>query len=414
MDADVVVVGAGLSGLSAAQALLAHGLSVTVLERDEVVGGRQHTDRVDGFLLDRGFQVLNPAYPALAHGVDVAALGLQRFGAGVVVRREAGLATLAHPLRHPRFVLASLRSGLLRPRELAALARWVGPTIASPKRAALAGPDVTVEAGWARSGVDGVLRREVLEPFIAGVVVEDRLETSDSFARLLVRMFALGVPGLPRDGMQALPAQLRGRVEAAGGTVRTGTPVVDVRSDGAGVTLEDGTVVAARAVVVAVSPEVVSDLVDAERVTMHGLTTWWFATDEAPSSSDMLAVDGTRSGPLVNTTVVSNAAPSYAPPGRHLVEATALIHPGTHVGDDEAREHAGRIWGASTTGWELLARHDVPHALPAQPAPLRLTSPPRLGSGAYVCGDHRDTASIQGAIVSGRRVAQAVAADLSG
>jgi phytoene dehydrogenase-like protein len=411
VDADVVVVGAGLAGLSAAQRLLARGFSVVVLEREDVVGGRQRTDHVDGFLLDRGFQVLNPAYPALARDIDMDALDLQQFGAGVLVRRAHALVTLAHPGRHPRLSPAALRSGLLKPTELAALARWVGPTVAAPSRA-LKGGDPTLAQAWDAAGVDGPLRREVLEPFIAGVVVEDALETSDAFVRLLVRMFALGVPGLPRDGMAALPAQLRDRVEAAGGTVRTGVGVASVEADATAVRLTDGTTIAARAVVVAVGPEDVSGLVPADAVRTHGLTTWWWATDEPPTDSDMLAVDGTRSGPLVNTAVVSNAAPSYAPPGRHLVQATALIRPGVLFSDAEALVHAGLVFGAPVADWELLARHDVEHALPAQPAPLRVTSPPRLASGAYLCGDHRDTASIQGALVSGRRVARAVAADL--
>ncbi len=106
MRADVVVVGAGLAGLRCAQVLGEAGRDVVVLEASDGVGGRIRTDRVDGFLVDRGFQLLNPAYPAVRRWVDVDALGLQPFGAGVAVRTETGLGLLGHPLRNPALVPA--------------------------------------------------------------------------------------------------------------------------------------------------------------------------------------------------------------------------------------------------------------------------------------------------------------------
>lgn len=417
MDADVVVVGAGLAGLRCADRLAEAGRSVVVLEREPVVGGRQRTDEVDGFLCDRGFQVLNPAYPAVRRWVDVDDLALRPFGAGLLVRRERGLVELAHPLREPRGVAATLRSGLLAPRQAAALARWAAPALVAPRRV-VTGPDRSLREGLDRAGVRGPLREEVLEPFLAGVVAEDRGETSEAFVRLLVRMFALGVPGLPARGIKALPEWLadRARRRPGGAEVRLSTPVVRVRTDGSHPSVEcaDGLRVAGRAVVVAVGPEAVGDLVDVPAPLTHGLRTWWFATDEPPTASDHVVVDGRRRGPMVNAAVVSNAIPSYAPAGRHLVEVTTLLGPGHDATEEEVRRQAAEVFGRPTRGWEVIRRDDVRHALPAQPPPLRVTSPARVGPGVYVAGDHRDTASIQGALVSGHRVAGVVLADLGG
>ena len=417
MDADVVVVGAGLAGLRCADRLAEAGRSVVVLEREPVVGGRQRTDEVDGFLCDRGFQVLNPAYPAIRRWVDVDDLALRPFGAGLLVRRERGLVELTHPLREPRGVAATLRSGLLAPRQAAALARWAAPALVAPRRV-VTGLDRSLREGLDRAGVRGPLRDEVLEPFLAGVVAEDRGETSEAFVRLLVRMFALGVPGLPARGIRALPEWLadRARRRPGGPEVRLSTPVVRVRTDGSHPSVEcaDGARVAARAVVVAVGPEAVGDLVDVPVPLTHGLRTWWFAADEAPTASDHVVVDGRRRGPMVNAAVVSNAVPSYAPAGRHLVEVTTLLGPGHDATEEEVRRQAAEVFGRPTTGWEVIRRDDVRHALPAQPPPLRVTSPARVGLGVYVAGDHRDTASIQGALVSGHRVAGVVLADLGG
>ena len=418
MDADVVVVGAGLAGLRCAHVLAQAGRAVVMLEAADAVGGRQRTDEVDGFLLDRGFQVLNPAYPAVQRWVDVDVLDLRPFGAGLHVRRERGLVELTHPLRAPGGLAATLRSGLLSPRA-AALARWAGPAVVAPRRvvAGASAADRPLREGLDRAGVRGPLRTEVIEPFLAGVLAEDRGETSEAFARLLVRMFALGVPGVPANGIRALPEQLAGRAHAEGVDVRLGERVTSLRADAGRtvLTLAGGSRVSARAAVVAVGPEAVAGLLPLPTPATKGLQTWWFDAPQAPTASTLLLVDGRRRGPVLNAAVMSNAAPSYAPAGRHLVQVTCLLGPdGTGGTEAEVRQQAGEMFGVSAADWALLRRDDILHALPAQPAPLRTVSRARVSPGVYVAGDHRDTASIQGALVSGDRVARTVLADLEG
>jgi len=205
-DADVLVVGAGLAGLACARTLERAGLSVIVLEAEDDVGGRMRTDVVDGFLCDRGFQVINPAYPALRRLADLDALQLRSFDAGVAVRHDRGLAVLADPLRQPRLLPATLRSGYLKVRELVALARWAAPALRPSQLTRV--PDTTLAASLDEAGVSGRLRREVLEPFLAGVLADSSGETSAGFVRLLVRCFLGGTPGVPAAGVQSLPRQL--------------------------------------------------------------------------------------------------------------------------------------------------------------------------------------------------------------
>ena len=399
---DVVVVGAGLAGLTCAVALEARGLDVLVVEAADEVGGRVRTEVVDGHLCDVGFQLLNPAYPAVRHLVDVEALALQQFGAGVEVRRDGVTALLADPRREPAALLRTLASGLLGAGELAALARWAAPSL-GPVRHLLDGPDASLAASLDRAGVDGLLRREVLEPFLAGVLADGRGQTSAAFARLLLRSFLLGTPGLPGDGMRALPAQLAARLSRP---VQVGTRVT--LGEGTTVRTLDGEVPAS-AVVVATDVASAADLGVVAPGRTNGLRTWWFSTTDPAPTSRWLRVDGAR-GPVVNTAVVSDAAPSYAPPGRRLVQATTLAD----AADDEqqVRREVGRLWSTSAERWDLLVRHDVGAALPFAPAPLVVRRPVALGGGRFVAGDHRDTSSIQGAMVSGRRAARAVAAHL--
>lgn len=421
--ADVIVIGAGLAGLRCAARLAAAGRQVVVLEAADRVGGRQRTDGVDGFLLDRGFQVLNPAYPAVRRWADVAELALRRFPAGVRVRRENGTVELADPRRHPNRIPATIASGLVSPRDAVALARWIVPVLTRPRRV-IAGEDRAVRDGWDRVGLRGALRREVLEPFLAGVLADGDGLTSDSFTRLLARIFVIGSPGVPERGIAALPAQLADAATAAGAEIRLSMKVQRMRSrateSGVEVDVAGADPLAARVAVVAVGPDAVAGLIDLPTPATKGLQTWWFAPDVAPSASAMIAVDGRRRGPVVNTVVMSHTAPSYAPPGRHLVQATCLlpaearIDPGVAPTEADVRRHLAEIWGAEASAWPLLRRDDIPDALPEQPPPLRTTSAARLGGGVYVAGDHRDTASIQGALVSGDRVGRAVLADLDG
>lgn len=411
MDADVLVVGAGLAGLRCAIRLGELGHHTIVLEASDTVGGRVRTDVIDGFRCDRGFQVLNPAYPAVRRWVDRDALALQPFGAGIMVRNDDGLQVVADPVREPRLLLHTLRSGYLRPGELAALSRWAGRVLVTPQ-AVMRQSDTTLAASLDAAGVVGRLRREIFDPFLAGVLVDSHGASSANFAKLLVRMFALGRPGLPEHGMGALPAQLAAGLPA----VRLGTRVEAVTANGG---LEVGVVAGgsafrARAVVVATDPASAARLTPLPEPETKGLVTWWFEAPQAPSTLPLLAVDGRRSGPtppgpVWNASVVSAAAPSYAPRGRHLVEATCLLdRPDGDASEADVLRHVGEIFGRSTSGWRTVIRHRVPLALPAIPPPLRARETVTLGNGVFVCGDHRDTSSIQGALVSGNRTAETV------
>lgn len=307
-EAEVVVVGAGLAGLRCASMLAEAGREVQVWEAADDVGGRIRTDVVDGFRCDRGFQVLNPAYPELDRCVDVAALRLQPFGAGVGVRRERGDVVLAHPLRAPARLPAMLAGRAVGPRDVVALMRWAHGALRPGhlKR----GGDTSLVDALDRSGVSGELRR-VIDRFLSGVVLDDSGATSNAFALLLVRTFALGVPALPAGGMAALPRQLAAPL---GARVALQRRVVRIDRAGSGwqVQADDGSRVQTREVVVATDPTQAGAWVSGTPAVMHGVVTDWWATDQPWHGPPMLWVDGRpgATGPVVNTAVISAAAPT--------------------------------------------------------------------------------------------------------
>ncbi|NDK30864.1 NAD(P)/FAD-dependent oxidoreductase [Nesterenkonia haasae] len=411
MDTDVIVIGAGLAGLQCARRLQSRGHDVTVLEAGDAVGGRVRTDLIDGFRCDRGFQVLNPAYPAVREWIDVSALKMQKFGVGAVVNTAEGTSTLAHPLRHPDRALATLRSKHVPVSDVLALIRWIGPALLREPRAGKTAPhDQMLSTSLDRAGLTGRLRRDLLDTFLAGVLADSSGGKSAHYVRQLVRWFALGVPGLPQSGMQALPEQMFGSLTDP---VRLNTPARKLKetADGVEVTT-DNEVFRSRLVVVAVGPQHVAELTDQPSPKTHGLTTWWFRASEPLEAGKFLMLDaagdgGGPAGPVWNTAVISEAAPSYAPSGEHLVQATTLLDRPDGLAEESAvKRDLARLYRTSTTDWEVITHHVVPHTLPAQPPPLIERRQQRIGDHTLLAGDHRDTGSIQGALVSGDRAAR--------
>jgi phytoene dehydrogenase-like protein len=394
--AEVLVVGAGLAGLACARRLTAAGVAVTVLEAADAVGGRVRTDVVDGFRCDVGFQLINPAYPEVRRVLDVDALRLRPLPAGVVVATGNGRRLLTDPRRTPPTRL---------PRALAgAFAAWGLRAARRDPANLLAAPDEPWGEALDRLGITAELRREVLEPFLAGVIGERDGSSSRRYVELLVRSFARGRPSVPRGGLHAVPEQLAAMLPP--GSVRTGVRALGVARGR--VRTPEGDL-AARAVVVATDPATA-----AERTVpaAHGLTTFWHVAAEPPTPAAELHVDGDDRGPVVNTVVLSASAPSYSPDGRALVATTVLGGSGDAGTEAAVRAQLRYVYGSDTARWELLRTHALPRALTAMPPPLDPRRSVGLGDGLFVAGDHRDTASSQGALVSGRRAADAVLAHL--
>ena len=407
-SAEVVVVGAGLAGLSAARRLAAAGIDALVLEASDTVGGRVATDVVDGFLLDRGFQVHNTAYPEAARVLDHAALDLRAFTPGALVRVGDRLHRLVDPRRRPLAVPGTALAPIGSPLDKARVALLAARDALLPAERLAAGPETTTYEALRRRGLSDTVIDRFLRPFLTGVFLERELTTSSRFFDLVWRSFARGTVCVPAGGMRQIPALLAAALPA--GAVHTGVPVHRV---GPGrVETAAGTVRAA-SIVVAADPVTAAELLPAlSAPEMRAVTTVYHVTPEPPVREPTLLLDGERSGPVVNSVVLTNAAPSYSPDTRALVSTSVL---GLDPPDDPTlRRELERLYGLSTADWEHLATVRVPRALPAAPPPLDLRRPVRLGDGFYVAGDHRDTPSIQGAMVSGRRAAAAVLRDRRG
>ncbi|BAN03284.1 NAD(P)/FAD-dependent oxidoreductase [Ilumatobacter coccineus] len=416
-DDSVIVVGAGLAGLTCATSLHEAGIPVTVLEASDGVGGRVRSDRVDGFTLDRGFQVALTAYPEMHRQLDMEALDLQAFDPGALVWRNGKGSVVSDPFRMPRTTLSTALAPIGSPFDKLRIAKLRADLRnIHPARLVGGGSDgggdggrddiATADALRAAGFSDTIIER-FFTPLVGGIQLDPDLRDSRRMFDVIFRMLADGDSVVPAAGMQAIPDQLAARLPES--SIRFDCEVTAATATA--VTTSTGDVIAGSAVVVATEGPAASRLLGLPSVASKAAGCVYFAADERPTDSKMVVLDGTGAGPVLNVAVMSNVAPSYAPPGQHLI-AAAL--PGVCDGDlaDLARHQLRDWWGPEVDAWRHVATYRIPHGQPGQTPPFAPKQSIRLTDGRFVCGDHRDTGSIQGAMYSGRRCAAAVAARL--
>ena len=405
---DVVIVGAGLAGLSAAREIQRHGLSVIVLESSDAVGGRVRTDIVDGFQLDRGFQVMLTAYPELQTQVDMRALDLRPFDPGALVWRNGKGHAVSDPFRKPQTLattaLAPIGSVFDKARIVVLRAR----VMRRKPAALLGGQDVSTDVALRAFGFSTKIINRFFRPLFGGIQLDPHLATSRRMFDVIFRSLSEGQSVLPSRGMHALPLQMASRLSE--GTVHLNTRVSTV--DGEKVTLASGESITARAVVVATDGPTASSLLDIPIVESRKVGCVYFSADTPPTKEKYVVLDGTGNGPVLNVAVISNVAPSYAPADKHLIVAAL---PGVTDGDLEAmsRKQLRSWWGPQVDDWKHLRTYVINHGGPVQKPPFSPKQRVNLGNGLFVCGDHRDTGSIQGAMFSGRRCGEAVVQSLA-
>jgi protoporphyrinogen oxidase len=400
---DVVIVGAGLAGLSASRFLTAAGFNVHVLEASDGVGGRVRTDHVDGFTLDRGFQILLTAYPELDKQFDVAALNLQPFDPGALVWMNGKGKVFSDPLRRPQSFVATavapigsvidkIRLALLR----LSVTRGNGASL-------LSGADMTTAKMLRSRGFSRKMIQRFFTPLVGGIQLDPQLTASRRMFDVVFRMLNQGDAVVPAAGMSAISKQLASHTPID--KIHLNARVTNVTPQS--VTTESGHNISARAVIVAVEGPAASTLTGIPPVQSRSVGCVYFAAKSSPTDKKLIILDGTGKGPVLNIAVMSNIAASYAPEGQHLIAAALPGYVGDDV-EDVARQQLQTMFGPEVASWRHLRSYRIAHGQPDQSPPFTPKKKQHLDNGIFVCGDHRDTASIQGALFSGRRCADSV------
>jgi hypothetical protein len=279
---------------------------------------------------------------------------------------------------------------------------------ATPVERILARPELPAAQALAIRGVPARTIDGFLRPLLAALLCDPELRTSSRCADLALRAFASGRLSVPEGGAEALPELLARGLPP--GTVHTGVRVTSVSTTS--VTTAEHGEIRCRAVLLATDARAAAELLPGLRVPdFHPVTVVHHTTDEPLGTGASLLLDADRGGPVAHTAMVSAVDPSRAPADRTLVSSTVLGTPPEGV-DTAVRMHLSRLYGTSTRRWETLAVHHTAEAVPAMRPPHDPRRPVRLLAGLYVCGDHRDTSTVQGALHSAHRATAAILADL--
>ena len=422
---NVIVIGAGVAGLNCAVNLHQQGIPVTLLEASDGVGGRVRTDVVDGFLLDRGFQIFLTSYPEAKKALDYSALDLQPFYAGALVRFQGSFHIVADPFRHLMDGLQSLPNPIGSPIDKILVGVYRTRTLFSSVEGLLKGPETTIMECLQQEGFSDSIIDRFFRPFLGGIFFDRNLQTTSKLFNFVMRMLATGQNCLPSQGIGAVSEQLADRIPSESIKLNTRvTSVVTSESNPKTVTvsLENGESITARHVVVATegpqaanllgnvltqsSPSTIKDPV--------GTCCLYFSSDSPPRKGNYLYLDGDNvPGTLVNNCCVpSEVSPTYAPAGKSLI-SVSVIGTQDSLSDKDlelrVREELGEWFGKDTvSGWNHLKTYRIPFAQPNQTPPTNLFKPLQLTDSIYVCGDHRMTATLDGALWSGRMVADMI------
>ena len=374
--ADVVVVGAGLAGLSCALRLQKAGREVTLLEASDRAGGRVRTDLIDGYRIDNGFAVLLTAYPDAKLIFDYPALDLQPFLPGARIFADGKWQLVGDPFRHPSDLWSTLVADVGTVMDKARILLWRGAVVAAGDRVFTDRDGTLLDLLQSSYGFSPKMVDRFFRPFLGGVFFDPTLSTSRRMANFVWQMFSAGDTAVPRNGIGAMPAQLAARL--APGSLQTGRRA---------------------------SAWLPYHAPDRGASGAHYLS---FDAPKSPSGQPILHLNGEGVGPVNNLHVVTDLIPSAAPAGRALISVTCL---GAERPDEAAvRAQLSGWFGGQVEEWRLVDARHIPHALPRQAVgdlnPFERSV--RVERGLLVCGDHRDQSSIQGALRSGRRAAEAI------
>lgn len=408
MSKPIVVVGAGLAGLVCARTLRREGLDVRLMEAADRPGGKMRTDIVEGFRLDRGFQVFLTAYEAACSELDTVALRFGKFEHGAWVRLNEQF----HELHRDDWLHMALSRFLPMADKIRVLT-YTNDLRRTEEHELWQRNEITAEARLRQVGFSEKFIDRFARPFFGGVFLDRGLGVSSRLFEVIWKSFEIGDIVLPAEGMQAIPDQIAAHIEPDRFRFCTRvTALTEENERVTGVVLDTGERIEAEAVVVACDSQTAARLTRLPVAQQYlGSTCVWFAADQRPTDSPFLILNTERWAHFSHAAVMTNICPSYAESG-HLVMATVLGLPrlpdaklAASIRDEMSK------WFPRTgvERWRPLRVDRIPLAQPIQPPGFKDRAwSDLIYDGLFLAGEFDETGSIEGAARSGQRCARAV------
>lgn len=401
---EILIVGAGIAGLTAAKLLKQAGKKVLVVDAADKVGGRVSTDEVDGFLLDRGFQVLLTAYPETQQLLDYSKLELKKFSPGATILHDGGKYDIGDPMREPLMLFKTLLSpaGNLTDKFKLLLLKI---KLASTSIDAIFNKDeITTLSYLQRYGFSERFIRQFFKPFFSGIYLEDELQTSSRMFEFLFKMFGEGYAAVPAKGMGMISAQL---AETLGkDELILNEKIIKIENDIA--YSESGKMYVAKQIVIATDAANLPSPYGKQKVdAKHALTLYFSANATAPTTR--IALNSTNNTWVNNVAFMDHISPFYAPKGKALVAVSLkAVANANDAGLIQKTLNELVKWYPEAADWQHLKTYAIPYALPKDQTVTNEPAMLKLNDNCYICGDHLLNGSINAAMKSGRLVAESI------
>jgi phytoene dehydrogenase-like protein len=402
----IVIIGAGIAGLTCAKYLKDRGVEALILESSDAVGGRVRTDTVKGFKLDRGFQVLLTSYPEAKKLLDYNDLRLQNLPSGARVRTGDDFFVVPNPLKDistaPQALFSPVGSLLdkLKVLQLNLETR----NAAEPDFSNLESKASTISFLKDYGYSDKMINR-FFKPFFRGVFLERELKTNSSYFKFLYSLFAKGDVAVPQNGMQAIPEQIAGHLSP--NQIRLNTPVKKI--SGKTVYLENGETIEADKIVLAIDAQTAAKLLGEESNVEFNSTVCLYFESDAPlklKGAPYLIINSNANELIDHLLVSSDVAPSYAPAGKTLISVNIV---GNKEISDDSLEESVQVelveWFGRENVWRHLKTYRIPQALPQFFQSSSIIRQLKINDYTYRCGDYTAYPSLNAAMKTGREVA---------
>lgn len=408
-NTDVIIIGAGLAGLTAARVLKSGGKTIKIIEATDGVGGRVRTDEVDGFLLDRGFQVLLTGYPEAKHFLDYRSLDLQSFDPGAMILTEKGMSEIGDPLRKPSQLFKTLYSSAGSFGDKLKMMALKFRLTATSIDAIFSKPETTTIAYLKATGFSDKIISQFFKPFLTGIFLEDQLNTSSRMFEYVFKLFSEEETAVPAKGMGMISKQMAAHLTPD--ELILNEQVVQI--SGNQVITSSGQTHSGKLILVATQATNLPQPFHQDTVAGHAATTLYFSADTAPYKKPIIALNSSSCKIVNNIAVMDQVSKNYAVEGKSLISVSLVPGDIRLLEADSLANQAVddlKVWFPDSVNWKHLRTYDIPYALPnaKQVSNEISASLLKLDEHSFVCGDHLLNGSINAAMKSGRLAAEAM------